>query len=291
MLSLIRILSRLPLPLLYFVADALVYPLMYHVVRYRRAIVAKNLRMSFPEKSAKQRRDLERQFYRRFASTIMEIIYGYRISDEEMRERFVFENVELVEELAHKNKGVFFMLGHLGNWEWIADIGKRYTDTSIKEYNVYRQQKSPSADQAMLALRLKRGGGGCIEKKQLLRQLVAMRHADHPITIGLISDQKPSPRNAHVWTTFLNQETAFLDGGEVLARKFGYAVTYVHVESPKRGYYRARFEVITDNPAATNPTEITLAYARLLEQNILESPELWLWTHNRWKWSRMNNEG
>ena len=291
MLSLIRILSRLPLPLLYFVADALVYPLMYHVVRYRRAVVAKNLRMSFPEKSAKQRRDLERQFYRRFASTIMEIIYGYRISDEEMRERFVFENVELVEELAHKNKGVFFMLGHLGNWEWIADIGKRYTDTSIKEYNVYRQQKSPSADNAMLALRLKRGGGGCIEKKQLLRQLVAMRHADNPITIGLISDQKPSPRNAHVWTTFLNQETAFLDGGEVLARKFGYAVTYVHVESPKRGYYRARFEVITDNPAATNPTEITLAYARLLEQNILQSPELWLWTHNRWKWSRMNKEG
>ena len=288
MLLLIRILSRLPLPLLYFVADALVYPLMYHVVRYRRAVVAKNLRMSFPEQSAKQRRDLERQFYRRFASTIMEIIYGYRISDEEMRERFVFENVEMVEELAHKNKGVFFMLGHLGNWEWIADIGKRYTDTSIKEYNVYRQQKSPSADQAMLALRLKRGGGGCIEKKQLLRQLVAMRHADNPITIGLISDQKPSPRNAHVWTTFLNQETAFLDGGEVLARKFGYAVTYVHVESPKRGYYRARFEVITDNPAATNPTEITLAYARLLEQNILESPELWLWTHNRWKWGRMD---
>lgn len=291
MLLLIRILSRLPLPLLYFVADALVYPLMYHVVRYRRAVVAKNLRMSFPEQSAKQRRYLERQFYRRFASTIMEIIYGYRISDEEMRERFVFENVEMVEELAHKNKGVFFMLGHLGNWEWIADIGKRYTDTSIKEYNVYRQQKSPSADQAMLALRLKRGGGGCIEKKQLLRQLVAMRHADNPITIGLISDQKPSPRNAHVWTTFLNQETAFLDGGEVLARKFGYAVTYVHVESPKRGYYRARFEVITDNPAATNPTEITLAYARLLEQNILDSPALWLWTHNRWKWSRMNKEG
>ena len=291
MLLLIRILSRLPLPLLYFVADALVYPLMYHVVRYRRAVVDKNLRMSFPEQSAKQRRDLERQFYRRFASTIMEIIYGYRISDEEMRERFVFENVEMVEELAHKNKGVFFMLGHLGNWEWIADIGKRYTDTSIKEYNVYRQQKSPSADQAMLALRLKRGGGGCIEKKQLLRQLVAMRHADNPITIGLISDQKPSPRNAHVWTTFLNQETAFLDGGEVLARKFGYAVTYVHVESPKRGYYRARFEVITDNPAATNPTEITLAYARLLEQNILDSPALWLWTHNRWKWSRMNKEG
>ena len=54
------------------------------------------------------------------------------MSDEEMRERFVFENVSMVEELAHKNKGVFFMLGHYGNWEWVADIGKRYTDPQIK---------------------------------------------------------------------------------------------------------------------------------------------------------------
>ena len=291
MYLLIRILSRLPLPFLYVISDTLLYPLMYYVVRYRRKIVAKNLRLSFPEKSNEQRNVLERKFYRRFASTIMEIIYGYRISDEEMRERFVFENIELVEELAHRNKGVFFMLGHLGNWEWIADIGKRYTDNNIKEYNVYRQQKNASVDKAMLALRNKRGGGGCIEKKQLLRQLVAMRHAGNPITIGLISDQKPSPRNAHIWTMFLNQETAFLDGGEILARKFGYAVTYVHVESPKRGYYRARFELITDSPAATNPTDITLAYAQHLEQNILESPELWLWTHNRWKWSRTDLEG
>lgn len=286
MLLLIRILSLLPLPILYFLADALLYPLMYYVVRYRRAIVAKNLRLSFPEKTDQQRLFLERQFYRRFASTIMEIIYGYRISDEEMRQRFVFENIELVEELAHRHKGVFFMLGHLGNWEWIADIGKRYSDPSIKEYNVYRQLKNSSADKAMLALRNKRGGGGCIEKKQLLRQLVAMRHADYPITIGLISDQKPSPRNAHVWTTFLHQETSFLDGGEVLARKFGYAVAYVHVESPKRGYYRARFELITDNPADTLPGDITLTYARLLEENIIQSPALWLWTHNRWKWSK-----
>ena len=286
MLLLIRILSLLPLPILYFLADALLYPLMYYVVRYRRAIVAKNLRLSFPEKTDQQRLLLERQFYRRFASTIMEIIYGYRISDEEMRQRFVFENIEFVEELAHRHKGVFFMLGHLGNWEWIADLGKRYSDPSIKEYNVYRQLKNSSADKAMLALRNKRGGGGCIEKKQLLRQLVAMRHADYPITIGLISDQKPSPRNAHVWTTFLHQETSFLDGGEVLARKFGYAVAYVHVESPKRGYYRARFELISDNPAATLPGDITLTYARLLEENIIQSPALWLWTHNRWKWSK-----
>lgn len=290
MLMLIRILSLLPLGVLYFMADTMLYPLMYYVVRYRRKIVDKNLRNALPEKTDKERKQIEKRFYHHFADTIMEIIYGYRISDAEMRERFAFDNVDVVEELAHRKKGVFLMLGHYGNWEWCADIGKRFTDPSIIEYNVYRQLKSTSSDKAMLALRNKRGGGGCIEKSLLLRRLVAMRRADNPITIGLIADQKPSPRNAHVWTTFLHQDTAFLDGGEILARKFDYAVTYVHIQSVKRGYYRARFEVITDQPTMTQPSDITLSYAQYLEKNILEAPELWLWTHNRWKWGRPTTE-
>lgn len=286
MLLLIRIFSLLPLSVLYFLADYLIYPLVRYVIRYRLSLVRKNIRLSFPDKSEQQQAQIIKDFYHHFASVLVEIIYGYRISDEEMRERFVFENIELVEQLAHTHKGVFFMLGHFGNWEWIADIGKRYSDPTIMEYNVYRRLKNPSADRAMLALRAKRGGGGCIEKNQLLRQLVAMRRQTNPITIGLISDQKPSPRNAHVWTTFLHQDTAFLDGGEQLARKFGYAVTYVQVSSPKRGYYRARFVLLSDQPASTPPQTITLAYASMLEQNIRQQPHLWLWTHNRWKWSR-----
>ena len=286
MLLLIRIFSLLPLSVLYCLADGVIYPLVRYVVRYRLKIVRKNIRLSFPEKSEKEQNAIINAFYHHFADLLVEIIYGYRMSDEEMRERFVFENISLVEELAQKNRGVFFMLGHFGNWEWVADIGKRYSDPRIKEYNVYRRLKNPSADKAMLALRHKRGGGGCIEKGQLLRQLVAMRHTSELITIGLISDQKPSPRNAHVWTDFLNQDTAFLDGGEVLARKFGYAVTYVHITSPKRGYYRACFELITDDPASTAPDEITLRYAQLLESNIRLQPELWLWSHNRWKYNR-----
>ena len=285
MLFLIRILSLIPLSALYVMADTLLYPLMYYVVRYRRKIVNKNLSNSFPEKNAKELKQLEKRFYRRFAASIVEIVYGYRITDEEMRQRVVFENLEVVEQLAHQNKGVFLMMGHLGNWEWIADIAKRYSDSSIKEYNAYRRLKSPSSEKAMLELRSKRGGE-CVDKNLLLRKLVELRRSDHPVTIGLISDQKPNPHSTHVWTDFLHQDTAFLSGGELLSRKFGYAVIYIHIESHQRGYYRARIQTITDNPSATSEGDITLAFAKLLEANILEAPELWLWTHNRWKWSR-----
>ena len=285
MLLIIRIFSLLPLSMLYAIADYLIYPLVRYVARYRLKLVHKNMRLSFPEKSASELNDLVNAFYHHFADILVEIIHGYRASDEEMRQRVVFENMDVLEDLARKKHGVIAYLGHVGNWEWIADVGKQFADKSIVVYNVYRKQKNANADKAMLLLRSKRGGE-CVEKNQLLRKLVQLRHADHPFVIGLIADQKPSPRNAHTWTTFLNQDTAFLDGGEVLSRKFNLGVVYANIISPQRGYYRIHFEVITDNPNSLPENEITLSYARLIETNIRQQPARWLWTHNRWKWSK-----
>ena len=285
MLLIIRIFSLLPLSILYVLADYLIYPLVRYVVRYRLKLVRKNIRLSFPEKSEKEQNAIVNAFYHHFADILVEIIYGYRVSDEEMRQRVVFENMELLEDLAHKKHGVIAYLGHMCNWEWIADVGKQFADKSMVEHNVYRRQKNARADRAMLQLRAKRGGE-CVEKNQLLRKLVQLRHADYPFVIGLIADQKPSPRNAHVWTTFLHQDTAFLDGGEVLARTFDLGVVYAHITSPKRGSYRIHFEVITDQPNAMAENEITLAYARLIEANIRQQPARWLWSHNRWKHAR-----
>lgn len=285
MFLLIRIFSFLPLSMLYFLADCLVYPLLRYVVRYRLKIVRKNIRLSFPEKSEAEHNAIVNAFYHHFADVLVEIIHGYRASDEEMRQRVCFENMELLEDLAHKKHGVIAYLGHVCNWEWIADLSNQFADKSIVEYNVYRRQKNPRADKAMLELRKKRGGE-CVEKNQLLRKLVQLRHAPYPYVIGLIADQKPSPRNAHTWTTFLHQDTAFLDGGEVLARKFDLGVVYANITSPKRGYYRIRFEQITDDASSMPDGSITLSYARLLEANIQEQPARWLWSHNRWKHGR-----
>ena len=287
---LIRIFSLLPLSVLYMISDIILYPLVYYVARYRLKVVRKNLRNSFPDKSHDELKNIEKKFYHHFADLIVEVVYGYRVGDEEMRERVVFENVDLVEDLASKTHGVIAYLGHMGNWEWLVDLNKRFVNPAMVEYNVYRQLKNPASDKMMLELRSKRGGE-CIEKKLLLRKLVALRRSEHPFVVGMLSDQKPSKRSSYVWTQFLNQETAFLDGSEVLAHKFGFSAVYAHIWSPKRGYYRIRFEQITDDPELMQPEEMTKRYAELLEQNICAQPEQWLWTHNRWKWGRKELEG
>lgn len=260
---------------------------MMYVVRYRRRLVAKNLRLSFPGKTEAERKQIARDFYHQFCYTIVETVYGYRMTDEEMKERVVFEGMDEVNQLVDAAGGGLFMLAHFGNWEWMASV-QQWVSPGVTELNVYRRLKSEAMDKLMLDIRSKRGGA-CVEKQRILRELVRYRAEKKPVTVGLLSDQKPRPEVTRTWTTFLHQETGFLDGAEVLGKKFGYPVFYLYITREERGRYRVQMQTIAADPKNTAEGEITETYARLLEQNIQEQPHLWLWTHNRWKWQRSDN--
>ena len=282
--GIVALLSRLPLNVHYFFADFVIYPLMMYVVRYRRRLVAKNLRLSFPDKTDAERRQIARDFYRQFCYTLVETIYGSRHTNDELRPREQFENYETVNRIAKEYGGCVVMMAHMGNWEWKASC-QNWFDPEVTELNIYRKLKNEKMDALMLEVRAQRDGL-CVEKQRILREMVRFRAAHKPIVVGLIADQKPRPEVTRTWLTFLHQETGFLDGGEMLAKKFNYPVFFLHVRRPKRGYYESRFDLISMTPQDTADGEITTAYARALEQNILEQPELWLWTHNRFKWKR-----
>jgi len=177
------------------------------------------------------------------------------------------------------------MLAHFGNWEWMASI-QQWISPGVTEMNIYRQLKNKAMNRLMLAIRAKRGGV-CVEKQRILREMVRYRAEQKPVTVGLLSDQKPRPEVTRTWLTFLHQETGFLDGGEVLGKKFGYPVFYLYITRTQRGYYQADMKILAADPKHTQEGEITTAYAHCLEQNINEQPHLWLWTHNRWKWKRV----
>lgn len=277
--NIVAILSRLPLGVHYWFADWVIYPLMYYVARYRRKLVDKNLQESFPDKTTQERRQIAKDFYHQFCNTIVETIYGYHCSDDEMRKRVVFEGMDEVNRLIDAAGGGLFMLAHFGNWEWMASI-QQWVSPGVTELNVYRKLKNAGMDDLMLAIRSKRGGA-CVEKQRILREMVRYRSEKKPITVGLLSDQKPRPEVTRTWLEFLHHETGFLDGGEVLGKKFGYPVFYLYITREQRGYYHVQMQTIATEPKNTAEGEITKAYANVLEENIKEQPALWLWTHNR----------
>ena len=273
----------MPLAWHYRLSDWLLFPLVYYVARYRRKIVDKNLRLAFPDKTDQERAAIARAFYHQFCDLIVETVYSYGCSDEELRERVVFEGLDEAYRTMQKAGGGIFMLGHMGNWEWLVNLPMWLQD-DMTHLIVYKRLKNKGADKLMRAVRSKRGGV-CVDKKRIFKETAQLHEAGRPFTIFMVSDQKPRPDATQVWLPFLHQEVGFFVGAEILSKKYSLPVAYLAVHRTQRGYYK----VSVQTAAFSGQTEeggITRTYAKLLEQNILEQPESWLWSHNRFKWRK-----
>ncbi len=278
--------ALLPLWVLYRLADILYFPL-YYIVRYRKKLVYSNIRNAFPEKSEKEVARLTRQFYRHFCDYIVETIKVLHISDEEMRRRMRFEQMEIANRAIAENRSVILLLGHFGNWEWIPSITLWLTDKSSHFGQIYRPLRNEWFDRFFLHLR-SRFGTRCIAKQDTLRAMLQMKRSGKTSVTGFMADQTPSPSNIHHWVNFLSQDTAVLTGFEKIARKTGFTVLYVDVEVVKRGYYKATIREVTQDPAQMEEFEMTDQYTALMEETIRRTPWAWLWTHKRWKYKHEN---
>ena len=131
-----------------------------------------------------------------------------------------------------------------------------------------------------------RHGGYNVPKHSTAREVIRLRREGKHVVIGLITDQSPNRNEAHHWTTFLNQDTVFMDGGERIARMMNYPVFYCELEKRGRGYCKAYFDLLTETPKQTAEGEITELFVRRLEQTIRRAPAYWFWSHKRWKLTR-----
>ena len=276
------VVSILPMWWHYFWSDVF-YLIIYHVVRYRRKVVSKNLSDSFPDKSKSELKDIEQKFYHYFCDTLVESIKFMSISKEEMHRRMVFEEYEQVIDSCKRGKSCAIYLGHYGNWEWISSL-PLWIDPSIgKCAQLYHPLENPAMDKLMGHIR-QRMGGVNIPVNQSVRHFVKYRSEGVPVIVGFIADQVPHWRNIHYWTPFLNHpKTPIFTGSERLARQFDMDAYFMHITRPKRGHWNVRFVPMAKNCKQTQEFELTEMYTRMLEQNILEAPQYWLWTHNRWK--------
>ncbi|MDD2960466.1 MAG: lysophospholipid acyltransferase family protein [Muribaculaceae bacterium] len=276
--------ALLPFWLLYRLADFL-YILLYYVVRYRRNIVRQNINESFPEKSQKERNRIIRKFYLHFADYFVETIKLLHISDEQMRRRMVFRNIELVDKSLDKKRSVIVYAGHYGNWEYLTSITlwSRYNYINDVEFaQIYRKLKNNWFDKFFYNLR-SRFHSESFEKKTAFRSLLKIKLDGRNTVTGFISDQHPSGSDTNHIVKFLNHDTAIITGSEILAKKLDQDVFYFDIEKVKRGHYITTIKKITCCPSKQPDMAITDAYVENLETTIKRQPELWLWTHNRWK--------
>lgn len=276
-------LSLLPMKVHYLLSDLLFWVL-YGLLGYRKKVIEKNLKASFPEKSEEELKRIERGFYHFFCDYIAESVKLMTIRRENLRRRMVFKGAELVDEIIESGQSCAVFLGHLCNWEWVTSL-PLWVTPKAQCGQIYHPIENKDFDRLFLRSR-QRMGAVCIPMADTLRKIIEFKKAGQPVVIGYISDQVPFWTNIHHWVDFLHHDTPVLTGMERIARKVNHAVFFLDVRRVRRGYYEAEFKLITREPQKMGEYEITDIYYRMLEQSIRRAPEFWLWSHNRWKRTR-----
>ncbi len=270
--------ARLPFWLLYRISD-LLFVLIYGL-GYRKRVVLQNLRNSFPEKTPAEIRTICRDFYRFFCDLLLETCKVLTISPEEAIRRVDIDNFSVIDRQLARGKDVIVVLGHYGNWEL---AGAAFSFLGHHRLSViYKPLTNQAVDRLLIHMRT-RSGTELIPVKETTRTMERNRGTGS-IT-AFIADQTPPPDKAY-WMTFLHQDTPVFLGTEGLAKRFDQPVVYLEINRPRRGHYDVSFELLVENPRDTADGEITERHTRHLEQAIRRRPELWLWTHRRWKHRR-----
>lgn len=274
-----RLLSYLPLSILYLFSDV-IYLIARYLIAYRKRVIDENLRFAFPEKTSRERKRIRNAFYRNFTDAFFaETIKLLTISEQELRRRFVVVNQEIIDQEVMRGKTALMMAGHIFNWE-MAILGVAL-HTQVKAETVYLKLNNPYFNRLMLAIRT-HFGGIMTEKREFRRSMLTLK--SDPRIIHLAADQRPPGKENRYQREFLNRPAYFFEGGEFMAKKMDLPVFFGTMTKIKRGHYRFEFSKLALPPYSQEvPHSITDEFCRRLEKNIRAQPDLYLWSHKRWK--------
>ena len=100
---------------------------------------------------------------------------------------------------------------------------------------------------------------------------------------GFAADQSPKKNKAYHWSKFMGIDVPVHTGAEMLSKKLDLSVVFFSVKRVKRGFYETTFKTLTEAPNNFEDYKITDQFIALVENQIYEAPEYYLWTHKRWK--------
>ena len=271
----------LPFSILYLFSD-FIYIITYYIISYRKKTVRENLAIAMPHLSDKERLIIEKKSYRHLCDMFLEMIKTITISRKEIDKRFVFTNLEVFKNLEKKEKSIAVMMAHYASYEWAVSLNQQ---VDFEGFAIYKKINNPYFDKLVRTIR-SRFKATLITTKQAIPVIIENKKNNKLGLYGFASDQSPKINSVFHWQKFMGIEVPVHTGAEMLAKKYNMSMVFLKITKVKRGYYEASLEVLSENPKEVPNYEITDKFLKLVEQQILEAPEFYLWTHKRWKHRR-----
>ncbi len=143
------LLSIIPFWMLYRLSDIL-YLVNFYILGYRKEVVYRNLRNSFPEKDSAEIDRLAGAFYRHFCDFLLESIKGLTVSERELDKRFRYKDLDLIQQLEVENRDIALVSAHYNNWEWLILFAAKITQRFLA---IYRPLNNKTMDRLTQRIR------------------------------------------------------------------------------------------------------------------------------------------
>lgn len=272
------IISIFPFKLLYLLSDVICF-VIFRIIGYRKKVVKDNLRLVFPEKNDKEINRIAKSFYGHFCDLFLEMIKTLSISKQQLDKRFIVKNLDSIRQLESHNSSIIMMFGHYASYEWSIVL---QSHTSLPGLVIYKKIANKYFDNLVRKIRSKYDTD-LVDSKKALPLIKTLHKNNDNRMIAFLSDQSPKLRSSNIWLDFMDIKVPCFMGAEAVAKKYDYPVGFLKIDKVKRGYYEAEVIILTEKPNEEEEFEITKNFNRLLEEQIKNKPEYYLWTHKRWK--------
>lgn len=279
-----RAFALLPRWIQYGCVARVIYLFLRYVVRYRKGLIIKQLTGSFTECNEQQILQICNKYYRSLSEFFVGTIALAGMSEKQCREVFKLTVPEDIQQAVGDSHFVV-LTSHHNFWEYAQFVNLYFPNSMM--VCAYHPLTNKVMDELFYHLRLFPGTLP-VPSSNLIRYFLQHRNSTNPddkrMILGLVADQNAPPMGEVHWYNFLNRQTLFFEGGEQLALKFHLPVLYLGMKREKAGRYSGSVELIYDGKQSIEKFEITQRYVELLERDIRNQPEGWMWSHRRWKY-------
>tara|TARA_B100000795_G_scaffold81369_1_gene58667 strand:- start:4421 stop:5281 length:861 start_codon:yes stop_codon:yes gene_type:complete len=239
-------------------------------------LIKSNILKALPNLDNNEIKKISQKMWGNYGRILAEYIFIKEFRKTKLNNNIKIVGQEILDEIKKKNEPVIFVSGHFNNFELMA---MHIEKSGINLAAIYRPLNNKFLNVIMEKIRrkyicqnqIKKGFSGT---KQLLSFF------KNGSSIALMIDQRVSQG---IRSNFFKHEAFTTTIPAQFVKKFKCKVVPIYIERTKV----TNFKLTIHNPIEYSNNEsiesITLNLNSLLEKMILQNPEQWIWSHNRWK--------
>tara|TARA_X000001036_G_scaffold180483_1_gene170839 strand:- start:5308 stop:6165 length:858 start_codon:yes stop_codon:yes gene_type:complete len=237
-------------------------------------IIKKNLNIFSSKISEQKKREIELNMWSNYGKTFIEYMFLKKFRKENLH--ISIEGKKILDEISRNNKPVIFVSGHFANFELMS---MEITKNQINLATIYRPLNNFFLNPLMEYLRkkyvcnkqIKKGRAGIKE---------CIEYIEKGFSVALMIDQRLGEGDR---VKFFSKKAHTTSLPAQLSLKYNLSIVPIFIEREHKDYFKMKVYEPINTSNFKNKSELTLKLNEILENMILENPNQWIWTHDRWK--------